>query len=409
MMSMREMNSFGKNRETIFEWFRKHVSQGVYNDIIQPMESDYGEYDDITCQTQAFLFPLRRLIEKGMPEEDAYLMNVSFMAEFESIFPRLTAAQYLELKEECKKTGTKIQVALARDLGEILAAESQDSCAEVFYGLDRERQAIAQKVYDDGGLECAVFLLKALQRHNTCPANLSGMSADAIKRLQEALCIGRDCELAVSILFEALYKHLGWNDILMSAHRMASNRMNPAKILWAAIQIDDWSSFRPIYQMMDKKFRFPVQGAVCTEFLICETVAYFKFTTVADQCAGQYFPPPLELDPSKVFPLEELTNGFCQSWQIPFIVAEGKDWDYLMETGGNAVLVLKNWRSGRSFNEAMTDYLHQNVSASFPVGDYYMAVFPDGASVDLRGIFGAEQQEVTKKLREGGFPNCEFK
>lgn len=411
MGEMKKMESFGD--QDIFSWFKGNVSLAFYEENISHFENSYGKYVDSTNMADAYLSAVKRLLQKGVSEEDVRKFDTSTAHDYVAFADRLSVDEFLKLLKECNYSIKSLELRLADNLGEKLILKGMKAEGILYRHLNDSYRKIADRLSEKNGR----LLLAGLLSRNFCIANLSGLN-DCIMEKTTDISVGNMAvpkgeDILLWLLMKKLLDNFGSQPLVTSMLKETS-KMNPQKLYWVAFRSENRRFLRPLYQVIDDNFEFDsaLRGGTITGRYVGGNVLCFEVTAGGEPSPFNYLPAPLAVDNSVEFPLEKMYGDtrVCKAlWLYPFVVADGADWEYAWENGKNTLAVLDAWKPGYSFDEAMMSFLRHRLSGSFPEGNFHEAVFRNGNVVDLRRFFAGEQKEVIAALNENGFPDCSFR
>jgi len=429
-----------------FDWMKKHTSAEFYERNIKEMEKEYGRYADRDNMIHAYLIPAIELIKLGIEEGQLELLDISSAKMYLKFYGKFTFSKFMELYGRYGDNILAFCYHSAKDLEGRLGVLGLSGELSVLQRLPDIQRGLVEGM----PLREAVCLLGVLKKEKYCCANLSGVSEyiglvmekckDSYGYREEVFQIGGDEKVSLMRYREGndflvfalrlkLSKLCGEQAVLLSLAK-ACKYFNPGSVYWVAIRADDRMAMMPLYQFLAGTQE--IEGClhrdmVCISLTCAPNVIYIVFSSYGMPVKKGVFPMPPELEDNSFFPLEKACNTALDRmgerygrdlsvfirlakrfWEIPFILLGGGGWDRLFLGTPKTLNILSEWKQGRPFNETMMRFLHYRVSASFPIGDFSHALFPDGTEVDLIGVFGQDGQGVINELGRKGFPNCKF-
>ena len=203
-------------------------------------------------------------------------------------------------------------------------------------------------------------------------------------------------------------------------------KLDCKECLWISIQVDQKVILVPLYRLLMDSVKLPftemeMQLAILESYMYGGNVLYLQFNT-SHTCSRCFMPAPIKLNANCLYPAEKVLNEYALRsgvdyddvnlvasyyWQLLFVADSDCDWSIAFRNT-KLLALLQYWQPSWGINETLMHFLHYKVSASFPEGDYNIALFGDGSKLDLFMFINGNSQEAIKILNESDFPNCKF-
>lgn len=394
-------------KNDIFECLKKKVSPEFYELNLASIEKDYGSWDDLTLQADAYLKPLEVLIDQGVPEETLRKLgvdNIKLYVKYGSVlgdqFFDFWKMYGFQLEKEMQYVGLKKYQRMLKDKGQKELLEFSKGLPDWFDALGNLPDNLVLGILKEVSL-------------GACYANYSFIDDYSGRDLWSSQ------EMVLSTLvYRKLQESFNWSDSnsLRQIPAMAKS-LNERHLLWLQIEVDGKVSIMPIYQFLKQSFSvedgMPLAvctGVACTDSRLMVGVRHYGVQPLVRKY--QYF-CTLNLDEWIKDPVEktvaERAPRLQGLWQAPFIlsdVAHGYDWSKVLE--GKYYPAISFYVGSESYVDATIRCL-QIVNKGFPNGTYNTLVFKDGIELSIFKVFDGVK-EFCKVLEIEGFPiGCEFR